>query len=45
MRELVGGATPVARYEPTAARAGDETYERFLAVTGLGSQRPAHAEV
>jgi rhamnulokinase len=45
MRELVAGATPVARYEPTAAQAGEETYERFLALTGLGSQSPAHAEV
>jgi rhamnulokinase len=45
MRQLVGAAAPATRYEPRAAQAGDETYERFLAVTGLRSQRPAPAEV
>ena len=33
------------RYEPSVAQPGHETYARFLAVTGLQSQRPAHAEV
>jgi rhamnulokinase len=45
MRELVGAATLMTRYEPSAGRPSDETYDRFLAVTGLGSQRPAHVEV
>jgi rhamnulokinase len=45
MRELVGAATPMTRYEPSAGQPNDETYDRFLAVTGLGSQRPAHVEV
>lgn len=45
MRELVGGATPMVRYEPSAAQRSYGTYERFLTVTGLESQHPAHAEV
>jgi rhamnulokinase len=43
MRELVGRSAHMARYEPGAAPPADETYDRFLAVTGL--QSPAHAEV
>jgi rhamnulokinase len=42
MRELVGGATPTSRYEPTAGQQGEETYDRFLTVTGLES--PVRAE-
>jgi rhamnulokinase len=46
MRELVAAATPMTRYEPSAAQRSDETYARFLTVTGLRrSLRPAHAEV
>ncbi|HEX4673201.1 MAG TPA: rhamnulokinase family protein [Solirubrobacteraceae bacterium] len=43
MRDLVGRSAPIARYEPSAAHPGDETYDRFLAVTGL--QSPARADV
>ena len=44
MRELVRHSQDVARYEPGTAQPAAETYQRFLAVTGLGpprlSQRP-----
>jgi rhamnulokinase len=43
MRDLVRRSVPLTRLEPTTAQPADETYERFLAVTGLASQRPAHA--
>jgi hypothetical protein len=42
--ELVGASAPIVRYEPSAARLIHETYDRFLAVTGLESQRATHAD-
>jgi rhamnulokinase len=45
MRELVGFTMPIVRYEPSASRRSEGTYERFLAVTGLETQRPDHATV
>jgi rhamnulokinase len=44
MRELVGASAPIARYEPSGAPLSHETYDRFLAVTGLESPRPTDAE-
>jgi rhamnulokinase len=38
MRELVSRSASVVRYEPRGGRSDDETYQRFLALTGL---RPA----
>jgi rhamnulokinase len=38
MRELVSRSASVVRYDPHGGRRDDETYERFLALTGL---RPA----
>ena len=38
MRELVARSATVVRYEPRGGRRDDETYERFLGLTGL---RPA----
>jgi rhamnulokinase len=43
MRELVSRGTSVVRYEPKGARRDDETYGRFLALTGLGSATKAQA--
>jgi rhamnulokinase len=43
MRELVASSMPITRYEPSGGRSAEETYERFLAITGLGSQRRVHA--
>jgi rhamnulokinase len=40
----VGNVLVQARYEPSAAHSSDETYERFLALAGLESPRPARAE-
>ena len=39
MRALVARSVNVDRYEPTAS--ANETYERFLSVTGLQAERPA----
>ena len=44
IRELVGASAPIARYEPSAARLGHESYDRLLAVTGLESPHATHAE-
>ena len=42
MRELVSRSVQVERYEPSTARAAnEETYSRFLSVTGLDAGRPA----
>jgi rhamnulokinase len=41
MRELVGRSVRVERFEPDAGRPANETYERFLSVTGLEAARPA----
>jgi rhamnulokinase len=35
MRELGGRSVELERYSPDATAAGEGTYERFLAVTGL----------
>ncbi len=43
MRELVIRSTSITRYEPASGRRDDETYQRFLAVTGLRSPTTAHA--
>jgi len=43
MRELAARSVSITRYEPGGGRADDETYQRFLAVTGLSSQSPAPA--
>jgi len=43
MRELVGRSVPITRYEPAGGRPDNETYERFLAVTGLASETAAHS--
>lgn len=43
MREVVAASIEVTRYEPTGGRPADETYERFLSVTGLMAGRPARA--
>jgi hypothetical protein len=40
MRELVRRSEAVERQEPSAAQPAGETYQRFLAVTGLGPARP-----
>jgi rhamnulokinase len=41
MRELVARSVPVQRYEPSGPRpANEETYSRFLSVTGLDAGRP-----
>jgi rhamnulokinase len=42
LRELVGGSVRVTRFEPSG-QPTRETYERFLAVTGLATHRPAGA--
>ena len=42
MRELVSRSVQVERYEPSTGRAAnEETYSRFLSVTGLDARRPA----
>ncbi len=38
MRKLVGQSVPITCYEPAGGRPDDETYERFLAVTGLACE-------
>jgi rhamnulokinase len=43
MRELVSRSAVVVRYEPRGGRRDDETYERFLALTGLRSATKAEA--
>jgi rhamnulokinase len=40
MRELVRRSETVVRHEPSAGQPAAETYQRFLAVTGLGPARP-----
>jgi rhamnulokinase len=42
MRELVARSSTITRYEPLAGGRDDETYQRFLAVTGLQSESTAH---
>ena len=42
MRELVSCSTAITRYEPAGGRRDDETYQRFLTVTGLRSPTTAH---
>jgi rhamnulokinase len=42
MRELVARSSTIKRYEPLAGGRDDETYQRFLAVTGLQSEPTAH---
>jgi len=41
MRALVARSVSVDRYEPAGGTSANETYERFLAVTGLDAERPA----
>jgi rhamnulokinase len=43
MRALVRASEDIVRHEPSAAQPAAETYQRFLAVTGLGSARPVAA--
>jgi rhamnulokinase len=43
MRALVAHSAAVVRYEPQGGRRDDETYERFLALTGLRSATKAEA--
>jgi rhamnulokinase len=43
MREMAAASVQLDRYEPTGGRPADETYERFLSVTGLTAGRPARA--
>jgi rhamnulokinase len=43
MREMAAASVTLDRYEPTGGRPADETYERFLSVTGLTAGRPARA--
>jgi rhamnulokinase len=44
MRELVARSSQVKRYEPRGGRRDDETYERFLALTGLRSATKGNAQ-
>lgn len=39
-RELVRRSAQLRRYEPSAAQPAAETYQRFLAATGLAADRP-----
>jgi rhamnulokinase len=39
-RRLVSRSVSLRRYEPSAAQPAGETYQRFLAVTGLTADRP-----
>jgi rhamnulokinase len=41
MRGLVARSVNVDRYEPAPGASANETYERFLSVTGLQAERPA----
>ena len=41
MRGLVARSVNVDRYEPAQGASANETYERFLSVTGLQAERPA----
>jgi rhamnulokinase len=41
MRELVRRSVMIKRYEPAGGRPANETYQRFLSVTGLSAGRPA----
>jgi rhamnulokinase len=41
MQELVRRSVTIKRYEPVGGRPANETYERFLSVTGLSAGRPA----
>jgi rhamnulokinase len=43
MRELVAASVRLDRYEPTGGQRADETYERFLSVTGLTAERTTRA--
>jgi rhamnulokinase len=43
MRELAAASSAPVRYEPRAGKGSNETYERFLAVTGLRAGEPEHA--
>ena len=43
MRELAEASAEPVRYEPRAAKQSNETYARFVAVTGLGSGNREHA--
>jgi rhamnulokinase len=43
MRELAAASVEPVRYEPRAGKQSNQTYERFLAVTGLGSGDREHA--
>jgi hypothetical protein len=40
VRHLVARSISTRRFEPTAAQPAGETYQRFLAVTGLTADRP-----
>jgi rhamnulokinase len=44
MRELVRRSAPLVRHEPGAAQPAAETYQRFLAATGLRPASPDHAD-
>jgi rhamnulokinase len=43
MRELVARSSTITRYEPRRGNRDDETYQRFLTVTGRSLESPAHA--
>ena len=43
MRELVARSSTITRYEPLRGNRDDETYQRFLAVTGRSLESTAHA--
>jgi rhamnulokinase len=43
IRRLVARSVRMQRYEPTGGRPANDTYERFLSVTGLEANRPARA--
>jgi rhamnulokinase len=42
MRELSARSASPRRFEPTTSQPATETYQRFLAVTGLSTSRPIH---
>jgi rhamnulokinase len=44
MRALVRRSQDFVRHEPSPAQPAAETYQRFLAATGLGPGRPDHAD-
>jgi rhamnulokinase len=45
LRELAAGSVSPRRFQPDASQPADETYQRFLAVTGLTANRPTGTAV